>query len=351
MSNVSSNNIVFKYRTEIGTGDTADQADFTAIAGEFGDMLHIGSTLHIVVPITDDASEEGDETFSLVLSDVSGAVFAGGGTNLIATGTITDNEVVDADGNGLIEISTYAELYNIRYNLAGTSYKTSLTDSGNSIGCPAQGCVGYELRTNISLGSSSWKPIQGQADTSIRSSDACVNDNSGVLDNTGCILPTAFFSAIFDGNGKTISNLTIRRRNNLLGLFGVVSGTIKNLKLRYGSITDSNNNPTTAGTLVSHLMGSGIIEASSSNLEVSVRGYYVGGLVGRSYGTIRNSYAFGDVTGGYGFCCRAGSGYVGGLVGYNGGTVQDSYATGAVTGGAGIWKDYVGGLVGLSDEK
>ena len=38
----------------------------------------------------------------------------------------------------------------MRYNLAGTSYKTTSTESvGNSLNCPATGCIGYELTQNL----------------------------------------------------------------------------------------------------------------------------------------------------------------------------------------------------------
>ena len=43
--------------------------------------------------------------------------------------SITVVAAADADANGLIEIYSLADLHNMRYNLAGTSYKTS-TDLG-----------------------------------------------------------------------------------------------------------------------------------------------------------------------------------------------------------------------------
>ena len=43
--------------------------------------------------------------------------------------------VVNADGDGLIEIQSLNDPYNIRYNLAGTSYKTSAGDAGSTNGC------------------------------------------------------------------------------------------------------------------------------------------------------------------------------------------------------------------------
>jgi hypothetical protein len=63
----------------------------------------------------------------------------------------------------------------------------------------------------------------------------------------------------------------------------------------------------------------------------------VGGLVGGNEGTVRNSYAGGDVTGEWR--------YAGGLVGHNWeGIVANCYASGSVSG-----EEYVGGLVGYND--
>src|SRR5690606_1988647 len=41
-----------------------------------------------------------------------------------------DEDTVDKDGDGLIEIATLEALNAIRFNLAGTSFKTSATDVG-----------------------------------------------------------------------------------------------------------------------------------------------------------------------------------------------------------------------------
>ena len=57
----------------------------------------------------------------------------------------------------------------------------------------------------------------------------------------------------------------------------MVSGTLKNLKLRGGSITSlATANQTYAGALAGNLRVGGIIEASSSNLAVTGDGSYVG---------------------------------------------------------------------------
>ena len=100
------------------------------------------------------------------------------------------------------------------------------------------------------------------------------------------------FTGTFDGNGNTISNLTINRTTNFVGLFGFTGNTaqIRNVKLENNTVTGRN---------------------------------YTGALVGNNGGSITNCYATGAVTG---------TDYVGGLVGSNKGPITNSYATGRVTG-------------------
>ena len=59
--------------------------------------------------------------------------------------------LADSDHDGLIEIKNATMLHNMRYNLAGTSYKKSARDAGDSSGCPRNRCNGYELSTDIDL--------------------------------------------------------------------------------------------------------------------------------------------------------------------------------------------------------
>ena len=49
----------------------------------------------------------------------------------------------DLDDDGLIEINSLADLNEIRNNLDGTSLY------GESTGCPAEGCNGFELTTTL----------------------------------------------------------------------------------------------------------------------------------------------------------------------------------------------------------
>ncbi|MCO6179820.1 S-layer family protein [Ciceribacter sp. RN22] len=166
------------------------------------------------------------------------------------------------------------------------------------------------------------------------------------------------FSGTFDGNGHTISNLTISASSaTFVGLFGGSEGTITNIGLVNADITGGSyvggligiNAGTVSnayvtgsvsgsgdyvGGLVGYGGGPGTVSTSNSTASVS-GGAGVGGLMGSNRGGISNSYSTGSVTG---------TSYVGGLVGYgDGGTVSNSYATGSVSG-----TSYVGGLMGFS---
>jgi hypothetical protein len=101
----------------------------------------------------------------------------------------------------------------------------------------------------------------------------------------------ASFSGVFDGDGHTISHLTIVADRGPLGLFGALAATaeVKNLGLvdaNIGSLNDNTN---------------------------------VGGLVGLNEGVVTNCYCAGVVTG---------KDAVGGLVGANVGTISDCHSVG-----------------------
>ncbi|MHC4243364.1 MAG: GLUG motif-containing protein, partial [Planctomycetota bacterium] len=139
------------------------------------------------------------------------------------------------------------------------------------------------------------------------------------------------FTGVFDGNGHTISHLTIGG-GSYLGLFGQLEpgATISNLGLDEVYINGT-------GDYVGGLVGwnyDGIITLSYCTGTI-IGTHGVGGLVGNNYlGSITLSYKTGTVTGGD---------YVGGLVGFHAGVISTSYNTGTVTG-----TKYVGGLVGRS---
>ena len=89
-------------------------------------------------------------------------------TTLIVDSSLVSSRttpIVDADHDGLIEINDATMLDNMRYDLTGTSYKTSASDVGSVGGCPDGACHGYELTGNIDLLSFLDKDEDGMIDT------------------------------------------------------------------------------------------------------------------------------------------------------------------------------------------
>jgi len=138
------------------------------------------------------------------------------------------------------------------------------------------------------------------------------------------------FKGTFDGNGKTITGLTINRpTTGNQGMFGFISstGVVRNLSLVDVSITGGSNTGAVAGE------NAGVIERVFASGTVSGPNY-VGGITGRSRGNadnsnigiIRNVASEVNVSGN--------STLVGGIAGslHPGGTVINAYSTGRVQG-------------------
>ena len=172
----------------------------------------------------------------------------------------------------------------------------------------------YTLANNINLGSALsnasdvWGPNGGAGFVSIGGNG------------------TSAFNGTFNGNGNTISNLTISAASlDYVGLFGQIGGdgAVQNLGLSGGSVQRRAHRGALAGG------NSGTVTnvyetATVTGGDLSI----VGGLVGSNFagGTITQSYATGDVTAGV-------ASSAGGLVGENFSTISQSHATGTVTGG------------------
>ena len=264
-------------------------------------------------------------------------------------------DFVDKDNDGLIEIETLEDLDAIRYQLDGSGYRTSATASKITTGCPNGRCTGYELTRNLDfMDDNSYRIPTNKARYIVTTTTEVGWQPIG----NSSSMP---FSATFDGNGYTISNLMINRTNTrYVGLFGYTRSRAKiaNLGLLdvdisgrsfVGSLVGNNN-----GTIISsHAMGTvlgrfdigglvgvnqgGTITNSYAMGAVSGR-LDIGGLVGRNDdGSITHSYAIVEVKGS--------SNRVGGLAGRNDdGSIMNSYATGSVDG-----EEDIGGLVGSND--
>jgi len=144
------------------------------------------------------------------------------------------------------------------------------------------------------------------------------------------------FDASYDGNGKSISNLSINRPlESGVGLFGYVSQKISNLRLINANITGQ----TFVGALVGW-QNYGTVKKCSSSGIVSGTGYDVGGLIGNANENIEQSYSSANVL----VASNQGGGLVGSYQSRGGFYIKNCYATGSVTGGASAQK--LGGLIG-----
>lgn len=155
--------------------------------------------------------------------------------------------------------------------------------------------------------------------------------------------PVFDFSGSLDGDGFIISNLKITRSDDNVGLFGVLSGTVRNLTISGVNIDTNADN---VGALAGYCDYSGkvmdctVMLNSASSIE---GGNNVGGVVGLvENGTVTGCTVKGDTTKSQ----IIGRECVGGLVGqfYDHQTpIEDCYVSVNVSG-----TEDVGGLIGLS---
>ncbi len=126
------------------------------------------------------------------------------------------------------------------------------------------------------------------------------------------------YTGTFDGNGKTITGLTVTRSNRYTGLFGFIKGTVKNVVLTEVNITSG----TFVGGVAGWSFGGNIENCSVSG---SVSGSDVGGVVGYQQG--------GSITGCSSSATVKGTQRAGGVAGAtnSGATLTACYATGDVT--------------------
>ena len=189
------------------------------------------------------------------------------------------------------------------------AYTAAFSNAPPGMGCPdgddadtdPGDCTGYELVADVDLGVAPY------------------NEDEGWVPISG----SGWYGATFEGNGHTISGLTITNPDlQEVGLFGGISGVVRNLGIIAPTVS------------VNSFTGSG--------------GARVGALAGQIDGTVERVF----VRGGSVSSNDAGSSspadptLIGGLLGrvLVGGSVTDSYSTAAVSGTAN--HQNVGGLVG-----
>ncbi|MDD5327030.1 MAG: GLUG motif-containing protein [Phycisphaerae bacterium] len=162
-------------------------------------------------------------------------------------------------------------------------------------------------------------------------------------DNPNWMFDGAAFAGVFDGTGHKILNLTIDTNgaaNEYLGLFGFVTGEIKNLSTENVEIISGD-----VSCYLGGMMGQNNGNVTNCSSITAVIGesyslYYVGGLAGQNNGNIINCFSTATIISG------SDSLFLGGLTGWNCfGTISNCYSTGAVNSTG----NYLGGLAGQND--
>ncbi len=276
----------------------------------------------------------------------------------------------DLDGAGIHEELVDVEIYRSAYPRAEPD-----------MGCPFGICAGYELMADL--------------DFMARDSYASGSVNRKSTGGVGW-LPIGIgeerFSARFNGNGYTITNLYISRDGlgdtGSAGLFGATSelSEISNVRLldvdvsgnrsvgglvgfSGGTIRAAYVSGTLSGILrVGGLVGGNFGEIMDSSANVTVSGEdEIGGLSGSSVGRVADSYAMGEVSGqrsvggllgissdsgmivgSYFTGSVTGIEELGGLAGWNHGEIIGSYSSGTVSGRPGESSQDAGGLAGVN---
>jgi filamentous hemagglutinin family protein len=296
----------------------------------------------------------------------SGRATSDGGTGLTTTQMQTASNFTGfnftttpgAAGNNWVMVDTDGGLNNegsfagATFPMLASEYSTIVTNAHQLQLMAMNLAANYTLGQNIDASATALAVTSGSSDI--------WSTSAGFVPIGGNILSlSGSFNGSFDGQGHTISNLTINWTNaNNVGLFGFVgsAGVIENVGLlggsvsggqisvggligrNYGTVSNSSATGNVTGTLYS---GGGLVGTNNGSISDSHASGDVstpdnaGGLVGLNYGSITNSYATG---------AASGTSFVGGLVGYSfTGTISNSHATGNVSG-----SNYIGGLAGTN---
>ena len=234
-------------------------------------------------------------------------------------------------------------------NIVGTNspnYTITESDRGNDITVEISFSENSGSQTSTLLPVHLGRPIS----TVTQLMDISMGENYILVNDIGPVtqpIPGTYYGT-FDGNGNTISLSITGTEIANVGLFTIIGGTVKNLRLT--GLVEVNN--FTMGLRAGALAGTnqGTISNVSSSVNVSSTtgnvALTLGGLVGSSNRTIRNSYTTGNVIG----FTTANSVMIGGIVGSidsNTNNISFCWAQGTISGTAGN-VELVGGIVGNS---
>ncbi len=217
---------------------------------------------------------------------------------------------VDADGDGLKEITSAYQLHWMRYDLDGE----------------------YELKNDIIFPATGTVSVPNPNDPT-NDGDIDYENFNPVGDNT------TPFTGVLEGNLYKIEGLKIvRPAESYIGLFGrLLDARVSNLLIVHNGIEGKSYVGALSGRADNSVMESVGVEALSDTVAVKAAdSNYLGGITGFMKGGTLKGYAEGKV--------ESASNYVGGLVGRKEGDAKiTGYFSGTVAG-----NNYVGGIMGSS---
>lgn len=291
---------------------TSTEPEKTAVSLELsGSLTEDGNVLK-------DSAFPDDITLKIVYSDNTK------GEEVAVTAEMVSGFDTSTEGRKTATVS-YEELEaSIPYRVYSNEMQLNFYDGAGSEGSPYQITTAEELQ-NVSLSLSSYFVLNNDIDLTDKEWEPIGNN----------IDENSAFSGNFDGKGHKISNLTVteikvstwesyKNTYNYAGLFGVVTGQVKDLKLEDCTVLVTDEENKRRGDV------------------------YAGVLAGANFGTITNVTVSDSTVNVKAWLIAS----AGGLVGSNVGTVTACAADGAtVTAVSDGWTANAGGLIGASGDR
>lgn len=270
-----------------------------------------------------------------------------GNLTLRADNTATGVGSISFSGPNQVDFSassgTVSLLYNPSSYATPTDYSLNVATNGGWT-APADGSVVSQMTAYMLVNNTANLQNLDANDAGFYALGKDI-DASGIASFVPLGSSAPYFTGTLDGQGHTISNLSVIASNANAGLFAQIGagGQVRNLNLSNVNITDPTSSLNDVGALAGVNNGAISNVSSAGAITTGTLAYYIGGLVGWNTGTIQNSSSSVavDASQTNGIILTP---YAGGLVGYNQGPVSNSHASGSVLGAAGT---VLGGLVGV----
>jgi hypothetical protein len=266
--------------------------------------------------------------------------------SLISRGPISVNKTITVAGQGAVNIQSKGMVFAPKARLNFWNLSASLTIDGNVYAL-------YGDYSSLAVYRGNYNALAAEIDDNfehrlqiIQASGAFVLDGLGHTISNLDVTGAGTDGGMFERNLGTIRNLNLE---NARVTFGGISGLVAGFNdgvIDHVSVSGTLSTDADTGGLVGFNDKTGAITNSRARVKISAEAWYNGGLVGRNYGTIANSYAEGELGGG-----RYQDDGWGGLVGLNAkrGKIKNSYSLVRLRKMMGDYVEYAG-LIGFSTQ-